>query len=422
MARNQWNDKLRQKMEAYTQQPPDGLWEAVEAGLPQQKAVFPSWVWAFAGVAAALFAVMLIWPKGSGKATLDGEAVAVVAQDSESLPEAVSVSAELAGDLSPAPEAAAESAAESATEETSESAAESAVEPAAEAAVSADDAADARDDKAATVQVGETQEERTTAGEDEGAAAGKADEAEPGDSERYGAGVLIPLERTKSAFRPNLTASLLAGGIPGNASGSYDSYGLSEGVRAGVMSLKKSPVGLLSRNKATRTEVSHSVALRVGVLAQLSFSEHWGVESGLQLSSLESATKSVTGNMTAATEKTMSYLGVPLHVVYTPFRFGSFSLYASAGPMFEYGFRSASADESYIGSERVSYSTTTRRENDSIWSLGANLGAQWNVGGMGGLFIQPGVSYHFAGKDNQESFYTAHPLSFALSAGFRFMF
>lgn len=424
-------------MEAYTQSPPDGLWEAVEAGLPQQKAVFPSWVWGFAGVAAALFAVMLIWPKGGHKSTTGGDAVAVVKTENEALPETVSDAFGEAGlqllPSEPEPSVVPGSVRPFPSAKSSSSTVMPAVSgdspiyeapeelvPESEKTAAPDEVSPEADETAApdiVVQYGQE-----TAGITQEHPADKADSSENASEPASGGTVLIPLERKKTAFSPNLTASLLAGGIPGNAGGSYTSYGMSNGVRAGDMSLKKAPVALLSRNKATQTDVNHSVALRVGALVQLSFSEHWGVESGLQLSSLESATKSVTGNMTASTGKTMSYLGVPLHIVYTPLRFDRFALYASAGPMFEYGFRSVSVDESYIGSERVSYDKTTSRENDFIWSFGANLGAQWNVGGLGGLFIQPGISYHFAGKDNQESFYTTHPLSFALSAGYRFMF
>ncbi|MBR3075734.1 MAG: PorT family protein [Bacteroidales bacterium] len=436
MARNQWNEKLRQKMESYTQSPPDGLWEAVEAGLPQQKAVFPSWVWAFAGVAAALFAVMLIWPKGGGKTISGDDAVAVMKAEDDILPDAASDSYEEAGlqQLPSLPEdsvapggvrhgSSANSSAVSVTSLTAVASGELSTSTNDIPAANNEEETEAADNAGETAAPGDkVQDGQVPAGVDPDHAEDKAVQSESTADPAAGGTVLIPLERKKTAYRPNLTASLLAGGIPGKAGDSYTSYGAPGGVRSGTMSLKKAPVALLSRNKATQTDVNHSVALRVGALMQLSFSEHWGLESGLQLSNLETVTRSVTSNMTASAGKTMSYLGVPLHVVYTPFRLGRFALYASAGPMLEYGFRSVSVDESYIGSERVSYDKITRRENDFIWSLEANLGAQWNVGGLGGLFIQPGISWHFAGGDNQESFYTAHPLSFALSAGFRFMF
>ena len=419
-------------MEGFAQTPPDGLWEAVEAELPREQVVFPSWVWGFAGVAAALFVVMLIWPKGNKKAGIDGDALAVVTQEAEIQPvtdrDSVGLDdfqllpsaseAAISSDRAPVsrPSGISASSGKVALADNLQAGEVTAGDNSLEDAASKVEdfsagEVDASGEKDSSISENTTPAEQSSVGEIAESAAGDGNHA-----------VLVPLERTKSAFRPNLTAAVLAGGIPGKAFDSYTSYGMANGVREGALSLKKAPVALLSRNKATRNEVNHSVALRVGAMVQLSLNEHWGVESGLQLSSLDTRTKSVTGNMTAATDKLTSYLGVPLLAVYTPFRVSRFALYASAGPMLEYGFRSVTAEESYIGSERVSSDKNTAREQEFIWSAGANIGAQWNLGDLGALFIQPGVSYHFAGESNQDSFYTAHPFCFAMSAGFRFTF
>ena len=160
----------------------------------------------------------------------------------------------------------------------------------------------------------------------------------------------------------------------------------------------------------------------MGALFNYSFSEHWGVETGLQLTNLQTRTKTTTGSVTSATDKTISYIGLPLMVVYTPLRFERLSIYTSAGPMFEYGFRSFGKQENYLGSEKVEETKFTGKESDAVFSLGLNLGAQWMVTDFGGLFLQPGLSWHLVGDGNTETFYTEHPLSFSVSAGFRFLF
>jgi hypothetical protein len=180
---------------------------------------------------------------------------------------------------------------------------------------------------------------------------------------------------------------------------------------------------MLSRNRETNTDVRYSVAMRVGALVNISFTEHWGLETGLQLSNLLNETKSVTGNLTSVTDKTLSYLGIPLFAVYTPVRAGRFSLYASAGPMFEYGFYSKGVTKSYINGGRYGGQDKFKSScSDPIWSLNANLGAQYKVSSVGTLFIQPGLSWHMGGKGNNESLYTAKPLLFSLAGGFRFLF
>ena len=56
---------------------------------------------------------------------------------------------------------------------------------------------------------------------------------------------------------------------------------------------------------------------------------------------------------------------------------------------------------------------------DGIWSLNAGAGLQWNVTEHSALFVQPGFSYHFAGGNHIETYYTAHPASFNLAIGYR---
>ena len=71
MTDKNWNEKLRLRMAEYEQTPPEGLWEAVEAGLPQQKAAAFPWMWALAAVAAVVLAVVLLWRPASSPVPAD---------------------------------------------------------------------------------------------------------------------------------------------------------------------------------------------------------------------------------------------------------------------------------------------------------------------------------------------------------------
>ena len=412
MAEKKWNDKLRQKMEGYSQTPPDGLWEAVEAGLPAPRTAFP-WMWALAGVAAVALAVVLLWrpaePAGPAVAEVTTEEVTVSADNLAD--ETVTVEPEATENpaavrsvaVSPNRKAATEALAEVVADNPSavHEEAVSSVEPASD---------DAAADNVATDDV-----------------AGKDDAAEGDDAKVAPSPVapenkvpVFPAEKTVIRRKPAISGSLLAGGIPGNASTSFTSY--ANAAPSGAGGGRMAAAALLSRNKLNQTETRYGVALRVGAMFSYSFTQHWGVESGLQLTNLQNQTRSVTGNVTTITDKTISYLGIPLLVVYTPLRLDRFSLYTSAGPMFEYGFRSFGTVKSYIGEEQVGRERIGEKESDAIISVGLNLGAQYMVTNFGGLFVQPGMSWHIAGEGNTESFYTKHPLAFSVAAGFRFNF
>lgn len=380
MAENKWNQKLRQKMEGYEQAPPEGLWEAVEAALPGRRAAAFPW-WALAGVAAAVLAVVMLWPDTP---LAPDDAVAIVSPvETEAVPdEAVAVPETSAEDVSSGNVAI--------------------VSPVSAVPASEADAADVP-----SVAPADT--------------VAKVSPSQPDSVPEKDVIPAEPVFAVQAAKRNRLaySASLVAGGLPGVAISTSTGYGL---LQASPSRSGSKMAPLLSRNKPSETETRHSVAMSVGAMFSLSFSEHWGIETGLQLTNLQTQTKSVSGSITNVSDKTISYVGVPVRVVYTPWRIDRFSLYASAGPMFEYGFASFGKQETYMGEERTAQEPFRGKESDAVFSLGANLGAQWQVSYAGALFVQPGVSWHIAGTGNTETFYTAHPVSFAISAGFRFGF
>ena len=402
-------------MEDYTQTPPEGLWEGIEAGLPAPRTAFP-WMWALAGVAAVLLAVVLIWRPADtpapAVAEVTTEEVIVSPEDMATEPapvepEAVSssrkASAGAIAEVVPAEQPGSEAAA-SVTDQ-------AVTVPADDAAI--DDSA-AADEPAAEEPSAEEEAAEGEAAEDDGAVVAPSPSV-PGKNVP-----VFPAEKTVIRRKPVVSGSLIAGAIPGSAVTSYTSFATAApyGRGAGRMST----AALLSRNKPNQTETNYSVAMRVGAMFNLSFSPHWGIESGLQLTNLQAQTTSVSGNVTTLTDKTISYIGIPLLAVYTPLRLDRFSLYTSAGPMFEYGFRSFGTVKSFIGEEQVGGEKINDKESDAIFSVGLNIGAQWQIADFGGLFFQPGVSWHLAGEGNTESFYTKHPLAFSLAAGFRFTF
>ncbi len=422
-------------MEGFEQTPPEGLWEAVEAGLPRRRAAAFPWWWALAGAAAALLTVVLIW-NPAPRVQADAVAVVdIVDQPSEVPGQLVlseTVPVDNAEDAAPQP---------SGKEPVSHyvSAPKVAVVPSvsdnaddssnvinAEAVGSESDAADTQPDESAVADesaAGETQPDKSDSANNQ---QGKQETTPKEDITTPQPFDNIVPQPTVRRSKPSMSAKLIAGGLPGSASHSFNGYGVTAASTGKAVMANQSaslaPAAILSRNKPSSTDVSHSVALRVGALFNYSFSEHWGVETGLQLTNLQTRTKTTTGSVTSATDKTISYIGLPLMVVYTPLRFERLSIYTSAGPMFEYGFRSFGKQENYLGSEKVEETKFTGKESDAVFSLGLNLGAQWMVTDFGGLFLQPGLSWHLVGDGNTETFYTEHPLSFSVSAGFRFLF
>ena len=72
-----WTDKLPSLMEGYEEAAPEGLWDAVQAGLAPKKRVAPWWYVA-GGVLAAAAAVVLaviLWKPAASPSVVPGEAL-----------------------------------------------------------------------------------------------------------------------------------------------------------------------------------------------------------------------------------------------------------------------------------------------------------------------------------------------------------
>lgn len=446
-------------MSDFGETPPEGLWEAVEAGLPGRGAAFPWW-WALCGAAAAIAALLLVLrtsgpaPSGSlvaetqpsvdvvasgDKATDGGEAAAVdVAADGN-------VVAAVAG-LAGAKEASGSESASGAGASDGSASASAAV---LEVPGGIDEALAVKSGDVGTLvaeaHTGFAEEQAAgdgaAAGAGNGAVSGdeaasvagqgSAETAQDGDGKRHsatdaGTGFVsggVPDIRIPKTFRPGLSASLVAGAFTGAPShNSFTEYGGISSISSVPGIGRAVPFATLSRNKETETNVYYNMDLRVGLMIDISLTPAWGLESGAQLSRLGKTVSSSAGELSTSTESSVSYIGVPLLAVYTPLRVRSFSLYASAGPTYEYAYSETWKTSSSIGGVSVASDSGTDKIGASAWSLGINAGGQFRIGGVGALFLQPGLSWHFRSADAPESYYTVHPLAFTLSAGLRFEF
>lgn len=440
-------------MEGYEQTPPGGLWEAIEGGLHagaapigaaatggettgarhhatgtqrqaagsrHRAAAFP-WMWALAGAAAVLLAVLILWHPAGEPAPYLAES-----QDVDRL-----VVADLNAD-DDLPLESKETPAEGVSETVAEDSAETAAEQRFMQSSDNQQIVQNRQGESTQAIIDNSLTDNDLEKTPQSEPPSKPSQKHPGSAEQQrqpsqkqpGSAEhsshqpeMLPITRKAGSSR-RLTASLIAGGVPGGASDSYIRYGMTGGS-----SQRMAPAAILSRNKAAQTDVNYSVPFRMGILLNYSFTEYWGIESGLQFSNLSTKVSSESGTISKYTDNIYSYLGIPLMVVYTPWRIGQFSLYTSAGPMFELGVLHRVREEAYMGNELLSReSSIYGKVNDAVWSLALNAGAQWQLGEYGGLFIQPGVSWHFPGSAGADTYYTNHPFSFDISAGVRFTF
>ncbi|MCR5325121.1 MAG: outer membrane beta-barrel protein [Bacteroidales bacterium] len=450
MAEKKWNDKLRQAMADYSQTPPEGLWEAVEPKMQRKAApaAFPWW-WALAGAAAAVVAVLLLWPPTMtapavrqdlaeaapktdtlddaapvlpGIAQDDGSMEAVEQQDAVPAGDAAKVSAP-AGDSSKAgrrqvaPVVVEKAPVHQFIAEVQDDATEKAAET--DNVTVADKASD-------TKKVSETDkfaDTKKASDTDKSADTDKApDYRELPEKLDHHSPYEQPRLAQASPTR-GVSLSFVGAGIPGGpASSTITEYGMSAAARADGSRFVNPMATLLSRNKTTTTTSNHKMTFRAGLMLNVPISRHFSVETGLLYTILSSDITSVTGNIETLSQRSIYYMGVPVQAVWTPFSTRHFSCYLSAGPMVEFSFRTDWKTYGTIGGMGAGNEVGHSGRNDWLWSLGANAGVQWHPYSKGAFFLQPGVSWHIPKSGVQESFYTAQPLAFVLTAGYRIIF
>lgn len=417
-----WTNKLKDKMEGYTEQPSDSVWAGISAaaGLTVNKRrTVPLWLLASSAVAAAaLFGAMLFFNvKEDVPATMTAEAVKVgqepvvsaqVVQDNDitSVPEVsqmrryvetevgdfrgVAVSGDFSG------------------------------EPFGEV-VGVTDEASVKNEIEGNI---EPDTEEDIEPEDDGgrfADAWKWILAEP------------ELQRTKRGGK-------LAAGLSVNGSGSASSLSSRPTAAAlganpldcGVSSADwvdrrvESAAGVIVYNQPeVTTEYSHKMPVKIGASIRYDFNRFLGIESGLTYSFLSSDLKTGEEGAVSSWSKgvqSMHYLGIPLNLSFNIFSSRYFNAYVTAGGLMEKCVRGSLKTDEYLDGKYHGSSSTTLKQKGLQWSVNGAAGIQVNILPQLGLYMEPGVSHHFSNNSKVRTIYSDKPTDFSLSFGLRYTF
>lgn len=414
-----WTNKLKDKMEGYTEQPSDSVWAGISAaaGLTGNKRrAVPLWLLASSAVAAAaLFGAMLFFNvKEDVPATMTAEAVKVghepvvsaqVVQDNDitSVPEVSQVRRYV----------------------------ETEVRDFRGMAVSGDFSGESSDEVAGvTAETSEndgnieTDMEESIEPDDDGgrfADAWKWVLAEP------------ELQRTKRG-------SKLAAGLSVNGSGSASSLSSRPTAAAlganpldcGVSSADwvdrrvESAAGVIVYNQPeVTTEYSHKMPVKIGASIRYNFNKFLGIESGLTYSFLSSDLKTGEEGAVSGWSKSvqsMHYLGIPLNLSFNIFSSRYFNAYVTAGGLMEKCVRGSLKTDEYLDGKYHGSSSTSLKQKGLQWSVNGAAGIQVNILPQLGLYMEPGVSHHFSNNSKVRTIYSDKPTDFSLSFGLRYTF
>ena len=422
-----WTNKLKDKMEGYTEQPSDSVWAGISAaaGLTGNKRrAVPLWLLASSAVAAAaLFGAMLFFNiKEDIPATMTAEAVKVGQEP------VVSAQVVQDNDITSVPEVS-----------QARRYVETEVRDFRGAAVSGD-FSDVPSDEVAGEPFGEVVGVTAAASENEGNIETDMEESiEPDDNGGRFADawkwVLAEpeLQRTKRGGK-------LAAGLSVNGSGSASSLSSRPTAAAlganpldcGVSSADwvdrrvESAAGVIVYNQPeVTTEYSHKMPVKIGASIRYDFNKFLGIESGLTYSFLSSDLKTGKEGAVSGWSKgvqSMHYLGIPLNLSFNIFSSRYFNAYVTAGGLMEKCVRGSLKTDEYLDGKYHGSSSTALKQKGLQWSVNGAAGIQVNILPQLGLYMEPGVSHHFSNNSKVRTIYSDKPTDFSLSFGLRYTF
>lgn len=468
--RNDWKSQLRSRMEAYGEPEPDGLWESVASSLRQKGVMAGSgvaasasssgnlsrdrrhlWWYVVPALAMAAVCVGLLLPFSGGESQ-----VTVVPGDMISESVIADKVLEDAANIDPAKASVSVSGELPAS---NERLASNRVPVSGERPVS--DELPILDE--VPVSDGMSLEEKASAGDvfgggvlfDVDAAVSPSQECtvveqEPevrsgqefSSEEDFEDPFVEELETSSGSKRSHLALGLHLGSVGSYSGGSSGSasmadafvsstvpFGTNDGTPVKLDSKGKLPYnGVLMGDTFRSVESEHRFyqPVSVGVEVSYDLGRRFFLGSGLSYTCLVSESSSGSSESRGSLTQTVHLLGVPLKVGYKIIDNPLFELSVAGGGRVDKAFASKTVTRLALNGPEPVKSASSGTVFPLYWSLTASASAAYKLSSLVGLYLEPGLSWHFGSKSDNglalETVWSGRPLNFQLNAGVRFYF
>lgn len=436
--RQDWTDKLRDKMDTYSVEPSDKVWAGIssKAGLAGQgsatgKSAIPMWIWRSAAAVAAVMTGALIFVKVNDNeddnytAYNETEAPEIVNDSPEILPESSAVQT-LTLSENPIEKTPKFKAGPTEKAEHHKAVYESA--PVMARVQQTEETESIDIDKNYNSGIDEVSDE----GIDKEPVTSIDNSDEAMSWEEY---LRSEPQEKRRADRRGLSIGLGAAGA--GSSSSMDKFEPRAVMGSNPLEGEAGTVGwaddriltsagtIVFNQPEVNDSYTHKMPVKLGLTARYAFTNLLGIESGLTYSLLQSDIKRGSESTTGAwssSDQTLHYLGVPLNLTFNFLNSRYVDVYASAGGMMEFGVKGSIKTTDHIHNSMTSTHQNAITPKGLLWSVNATAGVQVNVLPSLGIYVEPGMSHHFKNDRQPRSSYTDRPTNFALGFGIRYTF
>lgn len=249
-------------------------------------------------------------------------------------------------------------------------------------------------------------------------------------------------EISSASKRSRLALGLHLGGVGSYSGGSSGSvsmadafvsstvpFGTNDGTPIKLDSKGKLPYnGVLMGDTFRSVESEHRFyqPVSVGVEVSYDLGRRFFLGSGLSYTCLVSESSSGSSESRSSLTQTVHLLGVPLKVGYKIIDNPLFELSVAGGGRVDKAIASKTVTRLALNGPEPVRSASTGKAFPLYWSLTASASAAYKLSSLVGLYLEPGLSWHFGSKSYSglalETVWSGRPLNFQLNAGVRFYF
>lgn len=250
------------------------------------------------------------------------------------------------------------------------------------------------------------------------------------------------METSSASKRSRLALGLHLGGVGSYSGGSSGSasmadafvsstvpFGTNDGTPIKLDSKGKLPYnGVLMGDTFRSVESEHKFyqPVSVGVEVSYDLGRRFFLGSGLSYTCLVSESSSGSSESRGSLTQTVHLLGVPLKVGYKIIDNPLFELSVAGGGRVDKAIASKTVTRLALNGPEPVKSASTGTVFPLYWSLTASASAAYKLSSLVGLYLEPGLSWHFGSKSDSglalETVWSGRPLNFQLNAGVRFYF
>lgn len=173
----------------------------------------------------------------------------------------------------------------------------------------------------------------------------------------------------------------------------------------------------------SRTNVKHHAPLSFGIMISKELPLNFAVESGIRYTYMHSELKNP--EETRKESQQLHYLGVPLSIKYSFWKWRNFNAYAKAGGAIDFNIAGTWKElynyQADFGTGQVS-AFNEEIEKRPQFSVAGSLGIAYSLSNLFQLYFEPGVAYYFDNYTGVRNIRKEKPLDLSLQLGGRFSF